>query len=293
MIRTALILMLLVGVEQSLALGQTNNVAEEPAIQLRTGDETLVVPTKLLIYQPKYIPASETLTLVRELVGKDVHVVAEPVSNRLLIRASQLQIKEIEAVLETLDQPPKMVAFEVVFADFSVKAEDGQPAQAAQTSDEEWLARLKNPAGKGKGNVNKIRLTALDNQKAMVQYGEETPVVTGMQAFGRGGRSAITQQKQTGTIVQCTARVLDNETIIAEFEIERSRLAPPEDAAVLEESDDSGALRTPGQLTTTCKSTLILKPGKPRVISGLKSQGPKSGTQTVIVITAELVEPNN
>ena len=90
--------------------------------------------------------------------------------------------------------------------------------------------------------------------------------------------------------MQCTARVLDDDTIIAEFEIERSRFSPKEEAAALEEGVDKAAFRTPGQLTTTCKTTLKMKPGKPVIVSGLKSEGPGTGTQNVIVITAELIE---
>jgi hypothetical protein len=42
-------------------------------------------------------------------------------------------------------------------------------------------------------------------------------------------------------------------------------------------------------LTTTCKTTLKLKPGKPRVVSGLKNQAGNCSTVSVIVVTAELI----
>jgi hypothetical protein len=125
-------------------------------------------------------------------------------------------------------------------------------------------------------------------------------VVTGVQrafgggfgAAGRGAqpdRSPVIQQTSTGTIVQCTARMLGNEIIMAELEIQRTQLSP-ETGTVLEENDN-GELRTPGMLTTTCKTTVKLKPGKPAILSGQKSKAGKGNTLNLIVITAELISP--
>ncbi len=248
---------------------------------------------KIVIYKPKYLPASEAADLLQAfLAGRSGTVLAEPVSNALVIRGSESQLKEIQAVLNALDKPVKMIAFDIIFADLPAKAED---LKEQSTSDETWLARLKDNAGNPKANISKLRLTATETNQATVQFGGQTPVVTGVERNfgGRGAaptRSPILQQRQTGTIVKCTARVLENDTILAEFEIERSQLAP-EAGALLEESDDNGAVRTPGISTVTCKTTLKLKPGKPRVISGLRSQTAKGGTVQVIAITAELVTP--
>jgi hypothetical protein len=193
--------------------------------------------------------------------------------------------------LETLDQPPKQIAFEVLFVDLPSLAEAGQPQNADGDSEAAWLAWLKSPEAKITGKTSKLRLTATEMQQAMVQFGEQTPVVSGVQqGFGRGGpgeRSAMVRQTATGTIVQCTARVLEDGTILAELEVERSRLAP-ESGAVVEESDDRGMLKTPGQLTTTCKTTVKLKPGQPRILSGLKSPAGNGTAFNLIVITAEL-----
>jgi hypothetical protein len=255
-------------------------------------------PAKLTIYKPT-LPASEAAALVQGLMGDSASVLVEPIGNHLVIRAPEPQLKEIQAVLKELDQPPQLIAFEVMFADLPASADNAE-ANENETAAEAWLERLKGPEAQITGNISKIRLTATEGQEAMVQFGGQTPVVTGVQrglpaGFGGGGRggqlerSPIIQQTSTGTIVQCTARMLGDDTIIAELEIQRSRLAP-ESGALLEENDN-GELRTPGMLTTTCKTTVKLKPGKPSVISGQKSKAGKGNTLNLIVITAELVSP--
>jgi type II secretory pathway component GspD/PulD (secretin) len=297
MIRLALAVAALALLEPGLLFAQEKlGIPDTTLVDIQPGEREAPVAGKIGIFKLKNIPATETAELVRGLLGESGSVIAEPVGNSLLIRASAENLQQAKAVLEHLDQTPKMIAFEVMIADLPAKTEEGKPAAHAGT-DEAWLARVKNQADGGKNNISTIRLTATGNQTAMIQFGGQTPVVTGMQqGFAGGGRGAaggltrspIVQQTQTGTIVQCTARVLDDDTIIAEFEIERSRLAP-EGGTLLEESDDAGALRAPGMLTTTCKTTVKLKPGKPRVITGLKNQAGNSSTVSVIVVTAELI----
>jgi type II secretory pathway component GspD/PulD (secretin) len=296
MIRWTLTLTVLLAMEPRFLSAQAKiPLPQTTLLDIQPGEREAPEAGKVVLYKPKHISAVEAAELVRGLMGQSATVLAEPTGNSLLIKASGSQLKEIQTVLISLDQPPKMIAFEVVFADLPSKADDAAPAKDQPASEEAWLARLKSQADNAKGNIGKLRLTATENQKAMVQFGEQTPVVAGVQqAFGgRGGapeRSPVIRQTQTGTIVQCIARVLEDNTIIAELEIERSRLAP-ESGTLLEESDDRGSLRTPGQLTTTCKTTVKLKPGKPRVISGLKSQIGNNSTFSLIVISAELITP--
>ncbi len=293
MIRLALLLGMLVMGAAETVLAQAQPGEIEPVlIDVQPGERGVPEPGKLTIYKPKYIPTTETATLIQSVIDPSASVLADPIGNNLLIRALESQLQEIKMLLEMLDQPPKQIAFEVIFADLPTITEEGQTQNDQSDSEAVWLSRLKNPEGKITAKSSKLRLTATENQKAMVQFGEQTPVATGVQQGfgGRGGpveRTATFRQTATGTIVQCTARVLEDGTIIAELDIERSRLAP-EGGAVLDESDDRGTLRTPAQLTTTCKTTLKLKPGQPRVISGLKSPATNGSTLNLIVITAEL-----
>lgn len=293
MVRLAFVLAVALAVYSS-ALKAQENVprSDKTLLDVQTKKRKLPESNRLAVFPVKHLPAAETARLIEDVMGDDVRVILDPVGNRLLIRASDAKLKEAKNILDVLDEPPKMIAFDVLFADLPAPA-DGE--KTGTTSDEAWLARLKNQKDKSKGNINKVRLTATDNQQTMVQFGAQTPIVTGMErgfaGRGRGGvaRTPVVKQTQLGTIVKCTARVSDDQTIIADLEIERSRLAPLKDATLLEETDDDGALRAPGLLTTTCQTTLKLTPGKPQVISGQKTQGQGRGLQSVIVITAEWI----
>lgn len=301
MIRLALAVVVLVVGDAGLVLAQPGigEVEIEPVlIDVQPGERGVPEEAKIAIYKLKAIPTSDTAALIQDLMGQDVSVHADAVGNRLLVRAKEAQLREIKALLETLDQPPQQIAFEVMFVDLPAMTEEGQPQNNSGDSEAEWLARLQNLDGKTIGKSSKLRLTATENQTASVQFGEHTPVATGVQAaFGgrgggggaAGGRTATFSQTATGTIVTCTARVLDGGTIIAELVVERSRLAP-ESGAVLDESDDGGTLKTPGQLNTNCRTTVKLEPGKPRIISGLKSPQGKGTMLNLIVITAELTK---
>jgi type II secretory pathway component GspD/PulD (secretin) len=294
MIRLALAMGLLVFGEAGTLSAPANAQEIEPVlIDVQPGERGTPDPAKFAIYKPKHMLATDAGQLVEGFLGDAVTVRVEPTGNTLLIRAAESELKEVKAILETLDQPPKQIAFEVLFVDLPATANEGQPQEAQGDSEAAWLARIQSTEGKITGKSSKLRLTATENQKAMVQFGEQTPVATGVQAgFGpRGGapgeRTATIRQTATGTIVQCTARVLEDGSIIAELDLERSRLAP-ESSAVLDESDDRGMIRTPGQLTTTCKTTVKLEPGKPRIISGLKSPQGNGTMFNLIVITAEI-----
>lgn len=297
MIRLALALMLLVIGEAGIISVQGKAQEIEPVlIDVQPGERGEPVPGTLVIYKLKAIPTAETAELVQGSMGSSVSVQANSVGNSLLVRATEMQHREIEALLESLDQPPKQIAFEVLFVDLPATAGEGQPQDAQGDTEAAWLAKIQSTEGKITGKSSKLRLTATENQKAMVQFGEQTPVATGVQGgFGGGGpagrtpRTTTFSHTATGTIVQCTARVLEDGTIIAELDLERSRLAP-ESGAVLEESDERGTLKTPGQLTTTCKTTVKLEPGKPRIISGLKSPQGNGTMFNLIVITAEITK---
>lgn len=298
MARLVLFLSVLLSLKTGLALAQDKTpISNTTLLDVQPGERGVPETLKLGIHKLKYITAESASDVLREVMGKSVSVVVEPASQNILVRASESQIREAKAILDVLDQAPKMIAIEVLFADLPAPAKDSQSQITGGTSDEVWLERLKKQEGKTKGKIHKIRLTAVENQKAMIQYGEQTPVVAGVQR-GFGGRGAaptrtpVVRQTSVGTIVQCTARVSQDETIVAEFEIERSGFTPPEKATVLDESDDNGTLSAPGLMTTTCKTTLTLKPGRPRVVSGLKSEGAAKGTQSIIVITAELISLN-
>lgn len=294
MIRLALAVGILVlGVMGRLLAQEDVREIEPVLIDVQPGERGVPEPAKLAIYKPKHMTAADAGQLIQGLMGGAVSVQVEPTGNSLLMRAGESQLKEVRTVLEALDQPPKQIAFEVLFVDLPATADEAQPQNGQADSEAAWLSRLKGPESKITGKLSTLRLTATENQNAMVQFGEQTPVATGFQqqGFGRGApaeRSPMIRNTATGTIVQCTARVLEEGTIMAEFEIERSRLAP-ESGAVLEESDDRGMLKTPGQLTTTCKTTIKLKPGQPRIISGLKSPQGTGSTLNLIVITAELI----
>jgi len=144
------------------------------------------------------------------------------------------------------------------------------------------------------GNVralSRYRISALENNPSMVQFGERMSVVTGRVAFpGRGeGVRGFAQesvaQEQIGTMINVTARVDDDESILVELKAEQSRLAPAA-AKAAGEGDAAASVPRQGTETITSHTTIRIPPGK-TVVAGSKTTKTEQGTvQTWILISA-------
>ena len=185
-------------------------------------------------------------------------------------------------------KPGKMLTFEVLIADL---AEPIDAPTAVNVLDLEKAGKL--------NSTSRMQLTSLENEPAVVQFGQLTQRVTGyssrgLPAFGRGGPpgggvaapapqvTPIYNNTNVGTVVQITARIHDDGSIVAQLYVERSGLAgglqPPADpnVATIPQSIDR----------MLSESTLHLKPGEPQILGGRKSGAGKDTNKTWIVITA-------
>ena len=141
-------------------------------------------------------------------------------------------------------------------------------------------------AGKLTGRM-RVRLAALENQVARVQFGEMVPRVTGRTVRG-GGFGAIPSYTDVnvGTLVQATSRVDGDGSVIANLTLERSGLAAAPRAAA---AGEPGAEQPPagiGQLTL--QTTVRIKSGEAVIVGGREATSGLETSETWVVVTAQV-----
>lgn len=208
----------------------------------------------------------------------DVTIIPELTNNVLIVRAPRSAIDEFAELIERLNQPPRRITLSLtvleVEADFDVQSV--KPAELLRTLDTDDSIR----------QVRKVRLTSLENNLAQVQLGEQRPVVSG-QSFGRSGiRTNMYQQEQFGTIVTMTARIGDDDRIVAELTFEMSRLE-----VSMETTESADAAVPPAKQTVTLQTTISLPVGEPVLITDFDSQDNPGETRLIGIVSATL-EPS-
>jgi len=181
-------------------------------------------------------------------------------------------------------KPARAINLEVVIAD----APEGAPDILTPA------AILAQEKGGKLGSVARFRLTALENSKAMMQFGEMVPRATGRTAvpnFGRGGEGggqrtmAQYSDMQTGTMLQAVARLENDGTVAVELKLTRSRIVPQKAEGGGEPAGDF----TPSSVATlTVESSVNAKPGEPLLVGGRHMTTGKDATQTWVVLTANI-----
>jgi hypothetical protein len=176
----------------------------------------------------------------------------------------------------------KMITFELIIADVNDALDS---PTAAKILDLEKTGKL--------NYLARVQLASLENQQAHVQFGERTSRVigrtmTGGRGFAPGGApgpqsTPIYNDINLGTVVQVTARVEDDGSVVTQLMVERSGIAGGADAAAFDPNSNDPP-KTIQTLTT--QTTVRLKPGEPQVVSGRQVSMGKEANKTWIVVTA-------
>lgn len=154
-------------------------------------------------------------------------------------------------------------------------------------AEEMTAAALLELAGTGKLDwVTRLRLATVENDRAHVQVGERSPIVTGRTQRGGfpGGEAVQTVMVNVGTTVEAIPQIAADGSIVIALTAEKSWLEPAAPAA----EGGEGPQPLPAQRTSTlnAKSTVLVKPGEPTLVTAQSSSAGKSNTQTWIVLTA-------
>jgi hypothetical protein len=253
-------------------------------------------------------------------------IIADAVSNSVVVRASRAEMEEVVRMIEMLDRPASLVHVEVVVARLvnvtppSAKADAPAPpatppaivprATAPQTPAPPAAAqpapagrRAEGPSPQRMSDViarlNKdpslaalyhIQLTTLDGQMAHAQYGRREPRVTGAQSTSLGTSRSVSIEN-VGQLVKLTPRVDPNGAITLQIDVEGSEIGRDAEGVVIAESPRDGQTRVWPIQTSTLQTTVTVRDGEVVTLSGLNSRRGDRTEQIVCYVSARSVRP--
>jgi len=275
-----------------------------------------------VVFRLKNMPAVDIANSIEPVVAADreqfgnVTVVAEPISNSIIVTGSQKALEEIEELIEQLDRAPKMVLVQLLIAETrrnpagKAKTEQAAAAEPRATiaglpegsvSTEKLLKALKandrRPRG-GKQGRNKRRqlevlsrpqIMTLDNQPAFIQLGQREPVIRGVHRSSAGQVNNISYE-DTGMTIGVTPRVSPNGRITMEIDFEESRTGSSDTGVPVSVSSDGQTIRAPAVVTTKTQTTISVADGQTIVLGGLRTKSQARQSELLILLTAKIVE---
>ena len=220
-----------------------------------------------------------------------VKIVAEPVSNSLLIGGRPEMVDEVKRIASDLDVPQPAVSIEVVIGEAPAAkakpAEGPKPDRAAAAPPGAGPVRLMAQPPPME-TIARVRLTTLDNQAAFVQVGQRIPHFGSVYTAGTGGKEKQPGLTNLGLIVGVTPRVSPDGPIFMEIDVEKSQLGPEQEGVPIAVAG-SQVVRAPRIETTLMQTTVRAADGQTIVLGSVAARG-KQDKELVIVLTPHIVD---
>jgi type II secretory pathway component GspD/PulD (secretin) len=216
-------------------------------------------------------------------------LVAEPVSNTLLISAAPNAAKSLMGEIAKLDARPDMVAASIIIANFVVsgseanKAESpGEKAPFMYGEGAAWLAWA-NKHGCLEV-LSRPQIMTLVNQSAMIQIGtkakvapapEAAPRATGLPRPSTDGLANVQpiEQPQVGLVFGLTPSISPQGMVVMELDFQQTRIVA------------QNAVGEPVLGKTTVQTTITAADGQTVVVGGLTQHCEDGPRQLIIAIT--------
>ena len=185
---------------------------------------------------------AEAVGTAQRLLDEEVAIVAEPISNSLLVSASPRYFEQVQAMIEELDQPQKQVLIQVLLAEVTLDGstewgmqwqsdmdltEKDIPVDTASVNSrfgldpssamggltttltgDNWGFILKAMQSDGRLEIlSRPQILAVDNQVASIEVGQRVPVVTGSRVTERGDSINTFEYQSVGIQLEVTPRI--------------------------------------------------------------------------------------
>ena len=283
-----------------------------PGQEASSGDSSTVgtEQRQRVVYVAKNAPVSDLAQVVEQLLNVDfrgsAQIIPSTISHSLVISAAPDTLQEIVNILNELDRPSPTVSVQLLVAERHLG--DGVERLELSQSGEQLLQKVGLLEREDKLSVlSRLNLTTLDNQEALVQVGERAPVArsssfsssrgfapgrgTGQAPRGQAGRSVSRPRtvnysmENVGTLFRVTPRVSTDGRIVMSLAVEMSRLVP----SALDAGGEQ-PIQTSRTVTSTFQSTVTVPNGGTVVLNGVERTLRPESTQTVILLTAQVVD---
>lgn len=185
---------------------------------------------------------------------------------------------------ELKEKPPastEVIEIEVIIGAWSATAEKDAKTAELREVDVKTLEKS------GDLSVHqRIKLTALNELRAQVQFSERRPIVTSV-AQTVGGRTQRTVNYQNlGTMIAATPRV-DGDRILLELSVEHSGISEGAGVALVSDADPEKE-RAPAISSMTVKTTVSIREGEAVILGGASTRDAASSSGEIIIVSAKL-----
>ena len=242
--------------------------------------ETIILPLR-------YTPANQLAKLLGTVFsGQDgIRISVDEPSNLLVARVRPKQKQELLNVIRELDRRPVIADIQAILLQATIPLDDPESLSGPLVDVAHTIKKLQ--AGGDVFVARHFTLTAIENQKAMLQVGQSKTVVTGtVQRAGFGGVTRSVRERQVGTLLVATMRATDQQRLMIDVQFELSDLVENETGAAKSGGDLGGgdlgggdlggggeegtspnmASLPPSVLTLTFQSTLELRSGSAKLV---------------------------
>jgi hypothetical protein len=257
-------------------------------------------PRERLVYRLANMPATDVARTVNELLhseqppspsGGNMVVLADPVSNSLILSGTPDGIHETVKLIEQLDAEPLMVCVQVVIG--LVQSREGLSLLAPNPEGPELSCSHAEACELieqfSKSDAVKIlarpQVMTLDNQPAFIQIGHRVPRVTG----AKDGSITATTLDNVGLIVGVTPRITPDRAVTMEIDIEKSELGPADQGVPLGVDAKGNVIRSPKIETMMAQTTVRIPASRAVIVGGLALQDGDKRGELVLVVTPHVV----
>ncbi len=256
---------------------------------------------KTTVIRLKYSPAinvadtiSQYLKSERELrqeyaprqSGPDVFVVADAVTNSLIISAAPRDFEEVKELLELLDARPPMLSLQILIAEIAYEGEAPKEADelVLKASGDGVDATIRELKKRGTLRVlARPQIATLDNQPAFIKISQRKPRITGSSSSSRGRVNSVTLE-DVGLTLGVTPRISADGQVTMEIDIEQSRLAPEKEGVAVSVSEGE-VVRSPEVEIVNVQTTVRVHDGRSLVLGGLIRKSKTGWRELLIVVT--------
>ncbi|MDF2691016.1 MAG: type and secretion system protein [Gammaproteobacteria bacterium] len=238
------------------------------------------LPLKTQYFQLHYANSSEVTRLLKQTLPGSVHIIADQRSNILIVKANQVQLAEIKAVLNKIDIPLNQVLLKAKIAVIDQSALKELGVVLRNNSDNDLMQRLPGggdetlafqivhlPSGRSidlelqaleaEGQAEVIsspKLLVSDNQKAYIEQGNEIPFQTSTSS----GATQI-EFKKAVLGLQVIPHITDKHQIFLNLQVNDDDIS----------NEQSPAGEVPIVATSELKTNVLLADGQTVVLGGI------------------------
>jgi type II secretory pathway component GspD/PulD (secretin) len=289
-------------IKERLEQARTSGRKTSTLVENRLRQPSKPAPRERLVYRLSNAPAGDVVQTVNDLLRSeravpgppkpDTIVLADVVSNSIIISGTSDAIHQTVKLVEQLDAEPLMVCVQAVIG--LVESREGLSLLAPNAEGPELSCSHEEACELieefSKSDAVKIlarpQIMTLDNQPAFLQIGHRVPRPASM----KDGKVTTVELENVGLILALTPRISSDHMVTMEIDLEKSDLSSEDEGIPLGVDSEGNVVRCPKMDVMSVQTTVKIPPGRAVIIGGLALQDGDDRGELVLVVTPHIVK---